>query len=231
MDHTFDRFGDKYTNDPRILAVGPAAKVTDIGAIGSVPVSKGKLSYVDTWAGRGGLGSKMLQQHGIAAIIYGGTFIDEDFRDRKVADEWFVQRYSKKMAAKDIEATAKYRFEPNFKTGGTFGVNYATLGGRMLSFNYRSIFMDEAQRLDIHRKFVVDHYLKQFNEETIQSKQQRTCGEPCVAVCKKMRGEFKKDYEPYQTLGPLSGIFDQRAAEKLNHHADMYGFDAIPIIC
>jgi glyceraldehyde-3-phosphate dehydrogenase (ferredoxin) len=229
MDHTFDRFGDKYTNDPRILAVGPAAQVTDIGAIGSVPVSKGKLSYVDTWAGRGGLGSKMLQQHGIAAIIYGGTFIDEDFRDRKVADEWFVQRYSKKMAAKDIEATAKYRFEPNFKTGGTFGVNYATLGGRMLSFNYRSIFMDEAQRLDIHRKFVVDHYLKQFNEETIQSKQQRTCGEPCVAVCKKMRGEFKKDYEPYQTLGPLSGIFDQRAAEKLNHHADMYGFDAISV--
>ncbi len=229
MDHTFDRFGDKYTNDPRILAVGPAARVTDIGAIGSVPVSKGKLSYVDTWAGRGGLGSKMLQQHGIAAIIYGGTFIDEDFRDRKVADEWFVQRYSKKMAAKDIEATAKYRFEPNFKTGGTFGVNYATLGGRMLSFNYRSIFMDEAQRLDIHRKFVVDHYLKQFNEETIQSKQQRTCGEPCVAVCKKMRGEFKKDYEPYQTLGPLSGIFDQRAAEKLNHHADMYGFDAISV--
>jgi glyceraldehyde-3-phosphate dehydrogenase (ferredoxin) len=78
-------------------------------------------------------------------------------------------------------------------------------------------------------KFVVDHYLKQFNEETIQSKQQRTCGEPCVAVCKKMRGEFKKDYEPYQTLGPLSGIFDQRAAEKLNHHADMYGFDAISV--
>ena len=28
-------------------------------------------------------------------------------------------------------------------------------------------------------------------------------------------------------MGPLSGIFDQRAAEKLNHHADMYGFDAI----
>jgi glyceraldehyde-3-phosphate dehydrogenase (ferredoxin) len=120
-------------------------------------------------------------------------------------------------------------FEPNFETGGIFGVNYATLGGRMLSFNYRSIFMDEAQRLDIHHKFVVDHYLKQFNEETIQSKQQRTCGEPCVAVCKKMRGEFKKDYEPYQTLGPLSGIFDQRAAEKLNHHADMYGFDAISV--
>ncbi len=28
-------------------------------------------------------------------------------------------------------------------------------------------------------------------------------------------------------MGPLCGIFDQRAAERLNHHADMYGFDAI----
>jgi glyceraldehyde-3-phosphate dehydrogenase (ferredoxin) len=42
-----------------------------------------------------------------------------------------------------------------------------------------------------------------------------------------MNGEFKKDYEPYQTMGPLSGIFDQRAAEKLNRYADMNGFDAI----
>ena len=44
-----------------------------------------------------------------------------------------------------------------------------------------------------------------------------------------MRDEFKKDYEPYQTMGPLAGIFDQRAAEKLNRHADQYGFDAISI--
>jgi glyceraldehyde-3-phosphate dehydrogenase (ferredoxin) len=42
-----------------------------------------------------------------------------------------------------------------------------------------------------------------------------------------MNGAFKKDYEPYQTMGPLCGIFDQRAAENLNHHADMLGFDAI----
>jgi len=78
-----------------------------------------------------------------------------------------------------------------------------------------------------NEKFVKNHYLKQFNEETINPKKQMTCGEPCVAVCKKMNREFKKDYEPYQTMGPLSGIFDQRAAELLNHHADMYGFDGI----
>jgi aldehyde:ferredoxin oxidoreductase len=38
---------------------------------------------------------------------------------------------------------------------------------------------------------------------------------------------IRKDYEPYQTMGPLRGIFDQRAAERLNHQADRYGFDAI----
>ena len=227
MDQTYAMFGGKYEEDPRILAVGPAAMATDFGAIASVPITKGELTFVDTWAGRGGFGTKMLKEHGIAAIIYGGTFVDEDFRDRKVADEWFEQRYQKKLAAKDMEATAKYRFDSNFETGGTFGVNFATLKGQMISFNYRSIYMDEAERIDIHEKFVVSHYLKQFNEETIKPKKQRTCGEPCMAVCKKMRDEFKKDYEPYQTMGPLSGIFDQRAAEKLNHHADMYGFDAI----
>jgi glyceraldehyde-3-phosphate dehydrogenase (ferredoxin) len=229
MDRTFSRFGSDFATDPRILAVGPAAEATDFGGIGSVPVSDGKLSLVDTWAGRGGLGSKMLQQHGIAAIIYGGTFVDEDFRDRKVADAWFQEKYQKKLVAKDVEATLKYRFDPKFETGGTLGVNYATIGARVLAFNYSTIYWDEADRLDLHQKLVVDHYLRQFNEETIATKQQHNCGEPCPAVCKKMRAEFKKDYEPYQTMGPLCGIFDQRAAEKLNHHADTYGFDAISV--
>jgi glyceraldehyde-3-phosphate dehydrogenase (ferredoxin) len=227
MDYTYERFGDRYENEPRIMAVGPSAASTKIGAICSIPISKGKFTDVDTWAGRGGFGSKMYRDHGIVAIIYGGTVLDEDFRDRKVADKWFVDKYQKKLAAKDLEATTKYRFDPKFRTGGTFGVNYQTLAGKMISFNYNSIYMKEEERLDIHKKFVIDHYLKQFNEETIEPKNQKTCGEPCVALCKKMRGKYKKDYEPYQTMGPLSGIFDQRAAEKLNHHADMYGFDGI----
>jgi glyceraldehyde-3-phosphate dehydrogenase (ferredoxin) len=229
MDYVFEHFGSRYDNDPRILAVGPAAQATDIGAIGSVPIRNGKLTHVDTWAGRGGFGSKLLQQHGIAAIAYGGTFIEEDFRDRNVADQWFQDKYNQKLAAKDFEATTKYRFDPKFGTGGTFGVNYAAMGGRLLAFNYRSIYWDESERSAIQEQFVKNHYLKQFNEETIQGKQQRTCGEPCSAVCKKMHGQYKKDYEPYQVMGPLCGIFDQRAAEKLNHHADRYGFDAISI--
>lgn len=229
MEFALHHFGSRYETDPRVLATGPASMYTDFGAIASAPVRKGELTFVDTWAGRGGLGTKMLQQHGIIGVIYGGTFIDEDFRDRSVADEWFHSKYEKKLAAKDLEATTKYRFDPQFDTGGTFGVNFATLDERIIAFNYRSIYMRKEERLRIHREFILNHYLKQFNDETIKTKQQKTCGEPCVAVCKKMQGEYKKDYEPYQTMGPLCGIFDQRAAELLNHHADTLGFDAISV--
>lgn len=229
MQHTLDLLGSRYENDPRILAAGPASFHTDFGAIASAPIKKGEVTFVDTWAGRGGFGTKMVQQHGIVSIIYGGTYVDDDFRDRSVADSWFEDRYQKRLAAKDMEATTKYRFDPKFETGGTFGVNYATLKGDTMAFNYRTIYMTEEERLKIHNDFIVNHYLKQFNEETIKTKQQKTCGEPCGAVCKKMNGEFKKDYEPYQTMGPLCGIFDQRAAEKINHHADMLGFDAISV--
>lgn len=229
LEEVFERFGGRYGTDPRILAVGPAAACTDFGAIGSVPVVKGKLTCSDTWAGRGGMGSKLLQEHGLAAVIYGGTFVDEDFRDRKVADAWFEAKYQQRLATKDFEATTKYRFDPRFETGGTFGVNYATLQGRILAFNYRTVLDTEVARLDLHRRLVLEHYLKQFNEETIQTRSQTTCGEPCAAVCKKLRGEFKKDFEPYQTLGPLCGIFDQRAAELLNAKADAAGFDGISL--
>jgi glyceraldehyde-3-phosphate dehydrogenase (ferredoxin) len=229
IDHVYSIYGGSYATDPRAIAVGPAAGCSDIGALGSIPRVKGKLTDVDTWAARGGFGTKMFREHGIAAIIYGGTFIDEDFRDRKVADQWFENKYNKKLAAKDLEATTKYRYDEKFNTGGTFGVNYAGIGGRIMAFNYKTIYMDEGGRLDMHKRLVIDHYLRQFNEETIAAKQQKTCGEPCAAVCKKMHGEFKKDYEPYQSMGPLCGIFDQRAAEKLAHRADMYGFDAISI--
>jgi glyceraldehyde-3-phosphate dehydrogenase (ferredoxin) len=200
-----------------------------MGAIGSAPIKDGKVTHVDTWAGRGGLGSKLLRDHNIAAVIYGGTVVDEDFRDRKVADEWFEVKYQKRLAAKDLESTTKYRFDPKFQTGGTFGVNYASVGGGLLAFNYRTIYWSESERVELHKKLVLDHYLRQFNEETIAKKEQAHCGEPCAAVCKKLRGEHKKDYEPYQTMGPLSGIFDQRAAERLNHHADAMGFDAISV--
>lgn len=232
MDLAHERFGERYKTDPRILAVGPAAKSTDIGGVVSVPIKKGKLTYVDTWAGRGGFGSKLFQEHGLVGVIYGGTFLNEDFRDRKVANAWFEERYHKKLVAQDMESTVKYHYDEKLQTGGTLGVNYTKMGSKLLAFNYKSIFLDEGERLDLHQRLVKDHYLKQFNEDlnSVPTREaMKNCGEPCVAVCKKMHGIYKKDYEPYQTMGPLTGVFDQRAAERLNHHADALGFDGISV--
>ena len=229
MDYALQRFGDRYTHDPRILATGPSAEATDFGAIGSAPVKKGRRSPVDTWAGRGGFGSQLYREHGIAAIIYGGEITPENFRDRHAADAWFQERYGMGMAAKDKASTRKYNFDPDTQTGGTLGSNYTTLGGSLLSFNYRSIYRSEAERLDLNQRYILDHYLTQFNEEIRDKKAHKNCGEPCAVMCKKMNGAHKKDYEPYQAMGPQIGVFDQRAAERINHFADACGFDAIAI--
>jgi glyceraldehyde-3-phosphate dehydrogenase (ferredoxin) len=229
QDYIFEKWGKDY-DKCRILATGPAALKTNMGAIGSAPVQRGEVTYVDCWAGRGGLGSKLLQDHRIVGMIYGGDYEkpksstpDIDF------NKHFEEEFGKNMIQQTMEATTKYRYDPKFETGGTFGVNFARLKDLLLSFNYSSIYLTNEERLQIHDKFIAAHYLKQFNEETIVSKQFKTCGDKCGAVCKKMRGKYKKDYEPYQTMGPNSGIFDQRAAEKLNHYADSMGFDAIQI--
>ncbi|HUW70141.1 MAG TPA: aldehyde ferredoxin oxidoreductase C-terminal domain-containing protein [bacterium] len=227
LDESLRRFGGRYSGEYRAMAVGPAASTTDFAGILSAPVKDGKATDVDTWAGRGGMGSTLFMDHGIAAIVYGGTVVDEDFRDRSVADAWFEEKYNKNLAVKDFEATTKYRFDPKFDTGGTLGVNYASVGGRLIALNYRSVSWSEAERLELHKRLVLEHYLRQFNEETIATRNQATCGEPCTAVCKKLNGEYKKDYEPYQALGPLSGIFDQRAAELATRASDTWGFDAI----
>jgi glyceraldehyde-3-phosphate dehydrogenase (ferredoxin) len=224
----FDRYADEYPERKiRICAVGPAAKYTREGAIGSSPIRNGKLSAVVDWAGRGGLGSRLLQYHNICAIVFGGEWEDPDLRDSAEIDAYFLEHFGKKTIQTDLALTEKYRYVPEFETGGTFGVNMRDLGERIMSFNYRSMYASEESRLRQHENFIVKHYLKQFDDETIKTKQFQHCGEPCAVVCKKLNGKFKKDYEPYHALGPQVGVFDQRAAELLNDYVDAMGFDSI----
>jgi glyceraldehyde-3-phosphate dehydrogenase (ferredoxin) len=224
----YDRYASEYPpNKVRIFAVGPAAKYTLEGAIGSSPVRKGEFTAVVDWAGRGGLGSRLLQNHNIIGCVFGGEWEDPDLRDSAEIDAYFMQNFNQRTIQTDIALTEKYRYSPEFGTGGTFGVNNLELGARLLSFNDRSIYASDGQRLEQHENFILKHYLQQFNEETIQTKSFQHCGEPCPVVCKKFRGPYKKDYEPYHALGPQVGVFDQRAAETLNDYVDAMGFDAI----
>ena len=226
----FDRYRSEYEGDNlRIFTIGPAARSTNQGIIGSNHIRKGGLTAIDDWAGRGGLGSRLLQEHHIAACIFGGDWEDPDLKDSKEIDRYFQQYYSDSMIRTDLGATEKYRYAPGFQTGGTFGVNMHTADDKLLSFNYSSVNASADERLEQHDQFILQHYLKQFNEEIIQPKNFSHCGEPCSVACKKFDREYKKDYEPYQALGPLCGVFDQRAAEELNHFVDAMGIDAIQI--
>jgi glyceraldehyde-3-phosphate dehydrogenase (ferredoxin) len=224
----FEKYKDEYEGDwLRVLAVGPAARLTREGAIGSNQVKRSALSHIDDWAGRGGLGSRLLQHHRIAAIVFGGDWQDPAMKEGKELDQYFLERFGMKAIQADLMLAEKYRYVPKFQTGGTFGVNMHTADDRLLTFNYRSIYAPEKARLDLHDGFILDHYLRQFNEETIQPRNFDHCGEPCAVACKKFLGEYKKDYEPYAALGPLCGVFDQRAAERLNKYVDTMGLDAI----
>jgi len=224
----YDRYAGEYPpNRVRIFAVGPAALHTPEGAIGSSPVRKGAFTPVVDWAGRGGLGSRLLQYHNIAGCVFGGEWEDPDLRGSAEIDAFFLEHFNQRAIQTDIALTEKYRYFPEFETGGTFGVNMRELNERILSFNYRSIYAETGERLRQHAEFILKHYLKQFNEETIRTKSFQHCGEPCPVVCKKLNGPYKKDYEPYHVLGPQVGVFDQRAAEQLNDYVDAMGFDAI----
>ena len=224
----FEQYKGEYPEDyMRILALGPASRLTKEGAIGSNHVKHGELTVIDDWAGRGGLGSQMLQQHRIAGIVFGGDWEDPALKEGKELDGYFLEHFGQKAMATDLAFTQKYRYQPKFETGGTFGVNMHEAEDRLLSFNYQSVYESSQARSDQHDQFIVGHYLKQFNEESIATKNFNHCGEPCPVVCKKYVDEFKKDYEPYQAIGPNCGIFDQRAAEKANKFVDTMGWDAI----
>ncbi|NLF51199.1 MAG: aldehyde ferredoxin oxidoreductase [Leptolinea sp.] len=226
----FDRYKNEYKDGKiRICNVGPAALHTQEGAIGSNPLRKGILSFVTDWAGRGGLGSRLLQKNNLAGIIFGGEWEDPDLRDSSEIDTYFLEHFGKKTIQTDISVTGKYRYVPEFETGGTFGVNNRDMAEKLMSFNYESIYHTDEERLQQHEHFILKHYLAQFNEETIKTKNFQHCGEPCPVVCKKIFDIYKKDYEPYHSLGPQIGVFDQRAAEMINDYGDSMGFDAIQI--
>ncbi len=225
-----DRFGQEYNpRRVRIAAVGPSAEMTVEGVIGSNTIKKGQMQPVVDWAGRGGLGSRLLRKHNIVAIMFGGDYTDPHAAKTKELNAYFEEHFGDKMTKVDMSKTTKYHYDPKLKTGGTFGVNYVNLKDKALTFNYRSVKRAKSERIRQHGDFIIRHYLAQYNEETIRTKSFDHCGEPCSVACKKLHGKYKKDYEPYQALGPLCGVFDQRAAELLNDYADAMGFDAIQI--
>ena len=230
--YVVEKFGKYFEgNNFRPIVVGPAAINTNYGAIYSATVLRGKVDWgSEGWAARGGGGSVLYQAHHVVAVLFGGSNkkeVPDVLRDRKKLDEIFESKLSKPMVRAIMDSTTKYRYDPKVSTGGTFGVNFETLREHLLVFNWNTIYMPFEERIRIWKEYVKDHYLKQFNDETIKNKTWKTCGEPCPVTCKKVWDDYEKDYEPYEANGPNAGIFDNRAAEEAASTVDAMGFDAI----
>lgn len=213
----------------RIIAAGPAATKTRMGALCATLVSRGELvPGLDSWGGRGGMGSRLAQEHNVVGLIYGGT-VKPERPLRSELDALFREGLGEPMLKVVKEATRIYTYDSAIGTGGTFGANLSSLGDRFVSFNWSSVDLPDETRARMFDEWIEGHYLRQFNDEIVAERTFRTCGEACPVRCRKYdpARERKKDYEPYEANGPNAGVFDHRAAERLVERIDTLGFDAI----
>ena len=232
---------DKYwdfvsRNNARILAIGPAALKTIGGAIFSIDIDvrRRDLAYgAEDSASRGGGGSVLYQAHGVAAIIIGGRF-EPIKRNPRLGDLNLVNEISRKALGKNyvqamVGATVKYRYDESMGTGGTFGVNYPHYKDLVPIFAYDMMYMPKELRMKLH-EMIMEHFWKPFNEEVfVRAKSWYTCGEPCPVACKKVWRGKKVDYEPFNGLGPMIGVFKLDKAAELVDLVDALGLDAIEL--
>ncbi|MET1101077.1 MAG: aldehyde ferredoxin oxidoreductase N-terminal domain-containing protein [Pyrodictiaceae archaeon] len=235
--YLLDRYRDFFVEKKaRAIVVGPAALTTMHGGVFSIDIIdplRGELSpgAVDS-AARGGAGSILYQAHGIVAIVFGGAFEPSKenprLADIRIIEEASREEYGKTYTSILMSATKKYRFDPSLKTGGTFGVNYVHYRDLIPVFAYNMIYYSKSLRTRIFY-LVLENFWKPFQKEVFESpvKPWYTCGEPCPVVCKKVWRGIKADYEPFNALGPLSGILRLEDAARLVELVDSLGMDAI----
>jgi len=229
----FDKVKNIYGDDYfRIITTGPGAMKTTYGSICSTVIEDKKIHYgQDDFAGRGGLGSVLNQAHGIPAIAFGGDYDKDKFpyslKEMDTVNKLFQAEFGKKAYEVWTSSTKKYRYDEKMGTGGTFGVNFSSLGDTFLFFNWLNVNVPQKQRKELFEKLIKGWYWRKFQDEIIKTKSWKSCGEKCPVVCKKINLVYKKDYEPYAANGPLLGIFNMDEVQHLAHKVDAYGLDAV----
>jgi len=197
----YAKFKSHYNGIPfRIMLIGSGSKNTNYGClVSSKPQEIGKVMSV---AGRGGVGSVLYKAHGIVGIAIGGKAKFNLDLDASIVKEQML-------------FTKKYREE------GTFLANYLQLKENVISFNGMSTFLPSSERLKLFEKFIKQKLLKDYKFKS------ETCGEYCIAVCKKLEKDKKVDYECVHANGPFLGIFERKYAVFLAHLVNDLGIDAI----
>jgi glyceraldehyde-3-phosphate dehydrogenase (ferredoxin) len=229
-----DIYSDFYIeNNARAVVVGPGAWQTRFGSLVSIdvnPEAKDLIIGSEDFIGRGGAGSILAQAHNVAGIIAGGKIkpqLPEILVNIRNFNEFFKKITGREFFNAVNLATTKYRFDPKTGAGGTFGSNYPYYREWLPTFGYNSIYLKKEIRRKIS-DIVLKNYWEPFKEETfVKTKNWKTCGEPCSVACKKIWKRKKVDYEPFQGVGPLIGVFDLKEASRIVDLIDNAGLDAI----
>ena len=216
---------DNYSPN-RAVGVGPFSLFSVSGSLVSVERLRNELSFfaVDFF-GRGGPGSVLAQAHNVWAIGAKGNFeppeVPQDLPER-ISQEVFGRSYVNVV----LDATKKYRYDPKYKSGGTFGVNYVYYRDLVPMFAFNSIYYSDETRIRL-AKMIIKYFWEPFEKETIKRRLFGGCGDPCPAACKKLWRGVKLDYEPSNAMGPLVGIFKLDLTVRLIEVVDSSGMDAI----
>ncbi len=197
----YSKLKEFYDSSPfRVCLCGLGAKYTRYGCL--VSSKPGKIGIIPDVAGRGGVGSVLYRAHGIVGFAVGGKEEVEILQNREIVKQ-------------QIEATKKYR------EFGTFKANYPHLKEKAFFANWQSVYLSPEKRMEIFSKYILEILLKGYSFST------ETCGERCVAACKKYENSIKIDYEPMHGMGPFIGIYKREYVRELVHMIDSFGIDAI----
>ncbi|MEM4880292.1 MAG: aldehyde ferredoxin oxidoreductase N-terminal domain-containing protein, partial [Desulfurococcaceae archaeon] len=128
QEYLSDRFKEFYEEfNGRSILTGPASMFTNMGALISFTLFKGKIDYgSEDFAARGGGGSVMVKAHNVVALIYGGRYRRSDKLPTELTNTAFLDDISIKHLGQSyvqavISSGVKYRYDPKLNTGGTFG--------------------------------------------------------------------------------------------------------------
>ncbi|PMP87956.1 MAG: glyceraldehyde-3-phosphate:ferredoxin oxidoreductase [Caldisphaera sp.] len=221
-------------NKSRVMVVGPGSYKTKFGGIFSYVLDEhtAKITSVSDSASRGGGGTALAKAHNVVAITVGGLLKrpNLNLNNIKLMNQISQDVFKKQYMPVLLDKTVKYRFDPQLKTGGTFGVNYVHYKELTPVLGYNNIYYSRGVRLILHDK-VIENYWKPFEEGVFDGGKltdaSKNCGEPCSVSCKKIYKGTKIDYEPAHGVGPISGIITIDDSANLVNLLDDIGLDAI----
>ncbi|MCA9665164.1 MAG: hypothetical protein KC503_06235, partial [Myxococcales bacterium] len=130
-----------------VLACGPAARSGQLGAVVCSPLSDGALQGPTGLTARGAFGSRLLQQHGLAALVVASDRPREALLSRSASDGPFLGLFEAGMSAEELEHTLDISLDADLVRGGRLVAALRARGrDGGLWLNGRSVSLERGDR-------------------------------------------------------------------------------------